>query len=117
MKNALFVICITLVILMCACQPSGRPSKEIARSLVIEKWHDCTPDMCDELSVRVFEKDDAWFVEALFDGMKDDSVRSQKHMSEINLVDNKWQIGDEISKEFICQPGRGQEEFEEGLCN
>ena len=83
---------------------------------MVEKWSDCTPDICEELTVRTFEDDGVWYVEALFDGMKDDSVRSQKRVAEVSLVDGKWQIGETVLRAYICQSGRGQQEFGEELC-
>jgi hypothetical protein len=107
---------LVITIFMCACQPSDSLSQETAEELVIEKWGDCEPGVCDELTVSILKEDDSLLVEALYEGMKDDSVRSQKRVAEVHLADGKWQIGETVLRTYICQSGRGQQEFGEELC-
>ena len=100
--------------ILAACQNAS--TQEAAKELVIETWGDCTPDLCEELFVRTFENEDKMFVEAVYDGMYDDSVDAVKKVAEITLVDGEWILGNTTYQTYRCQKGRGQEEFSGELC-
>lgn len=92
-------------------------SVDVARDLVVAKRGDCAPDQCDNLAVNVLDGVDAvWYVEAIYSGLRDDSVRDQKIISTVHFVDGDWVLGEEVSKMQKCQPGRGHEDFSEELC-
>jgi len=87
-------------------------SQSEAESLVIKNWGDS-----DELSVKVLDgKDGVWYVEAVYNNMKDDSVSAKRAIASVHYVDNGWKWGSEQLVEYKCQSGRGQSEFSEELC-
>jgi hypothetical protein len=97
--------------------PRETLSQETAYNLVIENWGDCTPDICDELAVDIlYGNDGLWFIGAVYDGMKDDSVRTQKRIAQVHYVNEEWKWGSELVKEYRCQPDRGHQDFSDELC-
>ena len=97
-----------------SCQDSI--TQETANALVIEAWGDCTADLCENLSVRTFEEGGKRFVEAIYDGMRDDSVIAVKKVAEISSVDGEWVLGNTTYQTYRCKRGRGQQEFSGELC-
>jgi hypothetical protein len=92
-------------------------SQEIARNLIIEKWGDCTKDICSNLIVNILDgKDGVWFVEAIYDGMKDDSIKSKKKIAWAHYMNNNWTLGLTILTQQKCQLNRGHQDFSDKLC-
>ncbi len=92
-------------------------SQEIAESLVKQTWGGCTEDMCGELKVSILdEKDGVWFVQAIYDSVRDDSVRAVRKIAEVYYADNAWKVGTVITDDFRCQPNRGHQDFGPELC-
>jgi len=92
-------------------------SQEVAESLMKQTWGECTEDMCSELTISILEeKDNVWFVQAIYDGVKDDSVRAVRIISEVYYADNAWKLGTTITNDFKCQPNRGHQDFNSELC-
>ncbi len=118
MKAKSITLCATLILCMMAmtaCQPS-KATQRAAETLVIESWGDCTEERCEELSVRVYKESGKQFVEAIFDGMYDDSVDAVKKVAEFKKVDGDWVLGNTVYETYRCQKGRGQQEFSGELC-
>jgi len=91
-------------------------SQEIAESLVKQTWGECTEDMCSELKISILEKKDGvWFVQAIYDGVRDDSVRAVRKIAEVYCADNAWKLGT-TTDDFKCQPNRGHQDFNSELC-
>jgi hypothetical protein len=89
-----------------------------ARALAVERWGDCdSPELtCAELSVRVLDgKDGAWYVEAIYDGLPDDSIRAERHVASVFYADG-WHIGQEVVQDWKCRDGRGHTDFSSALC-
>lgn len=92
-------------------------SAAVARDLVVAERGDCAPDQCDSLAVNVLDGvDGVWYVEAIYSGLRDDSVRNQKIITTVHFVDGDFVLGSEVLKMQKCQPGRGQQDFSEELC-
>ena len=92
-------------------------SQETAASLIKESWGDCAPDICEELTInRLDGKDGIWFVEAIYDGLRDDSVRVRKKIVWVHYTDNNWELGETVLDEYKCQPNRGHQDFSNELC-
>ena len=92
-------------------------SQDIAHALVIEKWGDCTLDTCEKLTVNILDvKDKVGFVQAVYDGLRDDSVQAQKKIGWANYLNNAWELGSIILTEHKCQLNRGHQEFSNELC-
>ena len=111
------ILCATLIsciMILAACQNAS--TQEAAKELVIETWGDCAPDLCEELFVRTFEDGGKKFVEAIYDGMYDDSVSATKKVAEFKMVDGAWMLGNTVYETYRCQKGRGQQEFSGELC-
>lgn len=88
-------------------------SEEKARELIIEKYGDCEEWICSELLIKIL----SWNkIEAIHNLMADDSVRAYKTIVSIELVENKREITEEISKESKCQPGRWHQDFSTDTC-
>ena len=92
-------------------------SQEIAESLVKQAWGGCTEDMCIELKVSILnEEDGVWFVQAIYDGVRDDSVRAVRKIVKVYYIDNSWKLGTIMTDDFKCQPNRGHQDFNSELC-
>ena len=79
-------------------------------------WGDYGDD-CEELIVSVLDgKDGVWFVQAIYNGLRDDSVYAQKKIAWAHYSNNAWEIGSEILEEYKCQPNRGHQDFSDELC-
>jgi hypothetical protein len=91
-------------------------SQEEATLLAIDQWGECQND-CEKMTVqRLDGTDGVWFVEAIYEGMKDDSVASQKYIAMAHFVDGKWVLGKALHREYKCREGRGHTDFEESFC-
>jgi len=100
------------------CESSAQLNDEIVRQLVIEKWGDCT-DKCQNFSISVNYNADIPYVAATYDGMYDDSVKTEIISANvINSVEVNQYVIDEtsISRGWICQPGRGAQELTQVPC-
>lgn len=92
-------------------------SQETAQNLVEQKWGACTLNDCEELQVSVLDgKDGVWFVEAIYDGLRDDSVRVRKKIAWVHYVNDAWELGATALDEYKCQPNRGHQDFSDELC-
>ena len=98
-------------------KPFGVLSPEAARKLVISTWGDCGPASCRELIVNVLDgKGGVWYVEAIYDGMIDGSVRAEKKIAEGLPKDGDWKLGNVMLQQHSCRPGRGHEDFSSATC-
>lgn len=92
-------------------------SQATADSLIKEAWGDCTLDVCEKLTINKLDgKDGVWFIEAIYDGLKDDSVRARKKIANVHYVNDAWELGTTIIDEHKCQPNRGHQDFSDELC-
>lgn len=92
-------------------------SQETAHNLIIQTWGDCTEDICEELKISVLDgKDGVWFVQAIYEGLRDDSVRVRKKIAQAHYADESWELGAVIVDEYKCQPNRGHQDFSDELC-
>lgn len=93
------------------------PQREIYLANAIEeKFGPCDMD-CEELIIHNSEKFDlSYDLEVIYHGLRDDSVFSKKYQMIARYKDEKWYLEDPHTTEFICQPGRGQQEFMANLC-
>lgn len=91
---------------------------EAVRQIVIAKWGDCA-DKCQNFSISVNHDADIPYVAATYDGMYDDSVKTEIISAQViyNSEINQYVIDDtSISKGWVCWPGRGHQEFSQELC-
>jgi hypothetical protein len=89
-----------------------------ARALALATWGDCSGDgiECREVIVNVLDgADGVWYVEAIYDGFADDSVRAERHVAAVHYADG-WIIGAELLQDWRCQEGRGHQDFSSQLC-
>ena len=92
-------------------------SQETAHALVIKEWGDCSLVDCENLIVSILDgKDGVWFVQAVYEGLRDDSVKTKKEISLAHYVDGDWILGSTVLLEYKCQLGRGHQDFSEDLC-
>src|SRR3989344_3921174 len=88
------LLVIAVIFLWSLKTPPAPPFTEMqARSLVVSNWGDCTEDTCDELKVSILEQDGVRLVEAIYSGMRDDSVKAIKKIAPVKLVHDWWTIG------------------------
>lgn len=67
---------------------------EVARKIVISKWGDCQPESCSNLSVNVLDgRGGIWYVEAIYDGIVDSSVRARRTIAEAFYKNEAWELG------------------------
>jgi hypothetical protein len=75
-------------------KPFAILDREVARKLVISGWGPCQPESCSNLSVNVLDgRGRAWYVEAIYDGPKDGSVRAQRKIAEALYKNEAWELG------------------------
>jgi hypothetical protein len=89
-----------------------------ARTLALATWGDCSGDSieCREVVVNVLDgADGVWYVEAIYDGFADDSVRAERHVAAVHYADG-WIVGEELIQDWRCQEGRGHQDFSSQLC-
>lgn len=86
-----------------------------ARTLVIETWGDCTQDKCGELIVTTEKKADGWYVTAIYDKLRDDSVGAERKIAQVKYLDGVWLLGNP-SMSHSCQKNRGHQDFSNELC-
>ena len=86
-----------------------------ARKLVIEKWGDCVPSRCSKVIVSVEKKEDIWYVTAIYDGLKDDSVQAEQKVAPATFSNGAWILGNP-SMSHRCQKKRGHQDFSNELC-
>jgi len=99
-------------------KPFAVLSPDIARKTVVAEWGDCSPDACSVLRVSVWDGGGgAWYIEAIYDGMLDDSVKAQKRIAPAVYRNGEWTLGDPLVKQVKCHQGRGHGEFSEEPCN
>ena len=92
-------------------------SQKIAENLVTENWGSCETRECSSLTVNILDgRDGVWYVQAIYNGLKDDSVRAQKKIASVHYVNGEWKWGSELIKEYKCQEGRGHQDFSSELC-
>ena len=92
-------------------------SQETARGLVTKRWGDCRPEICERLTVNVINGGDgAWYAEAIFEGVRSDSVSSRRVISSIVFFNGQWSFGSELLTQYKCQPGHGSSNFSIELC-
>ena len=98
-------------------KPTEQLSQDTATTLVTENWGSCTPGVCQKMTVTTLDgKDGVWYVQAVYNGMYDDSVQAEKRIAAVHYVNSEWKFGAELVREYKCQPGRGQQEFSSELC-
>jgi hypothetical protein len=102
-------------------QLRGKPfrvlSPEAARKLVISTWGDCERTSCREFIVNVLDgRGGAWYVEAIYDGTIDDSVRAERKIAEGLPEDGDWKLGNVLLQQHSCRSGRGHEDFSSEAC-
>ena len=92
-------------------------SQEAAQSLIEKEWGGCDLNECDELQVSVLDGEDGvWFVQAIYDGLRDDSVSVRKKIAHAHYANENWELGAVIINEYKCQPNRGHQDFSDELC-
>lgn len=90
---------------------------EEAQELAENAWGSCDGEQCESLTVTVLDGvDGVSYVEALYDGLADDSLRARKHIAQASFIDNQWILGNPIVFEFACREGRGHQEFSTERC-
>jgi|GEM_PF-1950314 len=73
---------------------------------------------CDKITVAVLDgRDNVFYTEVIFEGLKDDSVKSKKEIYALHKENGLWIMGENIlHEEYICQEGRGQNTFSSEVC-
>jgi hypothetical protein len=61
-------------------------------------------------------KGGVWYVEAIYDGMIDDSVRAERKIAEGLPQDEDWKLGNVMLQQHSCRSARGNEDFSSGAC-
>lgn len=92
-------------------------SGEDAKELVLESIGDCARNECTNMVVNTLDgKDSIWYVETILDWVQDDSINSIKRIYRAHYKNNKWELWEEVLKEFKCQEWRWHVEFSDELC-
>ncbi|KPJ85782.1 hypothetical protein AMJ57_01935 [Parcubacteria bacterium SG8_24] len=92
-------------------------TRQTATELVHQAWGSCDEADCERLSVRVLDSGDGvGLIEAVYDGLHDDSVRTIRRRCWAHQTDGNWTLGAVVITEYRCQPGRGQQDFSKELC-
>lgn len=90
-------------------------SSDEARTLVIQTWGDCTPDVCSRVVVTTEQKNNQWYVTAMYEGLRDDSSAAQRKVAIATHVNNKWTLGTPTVTQS-CQKNRGHQDFSSEPC-
>lgn len=90
-------------------------TQQEAYNLVIRTWSGCTRDTCEKVVVNVEEKNNIWYVTAIYEGLRDDSVSAEKKIGNASLDNNVWTLGVSTST-YSCQQNRGHQDFSNELC-
>ena len=98
-------------------KPFAVLDQKVARELVIRRWADCKPGTCSKLIVNVLDgRGGVWYVEAIYDGMMDDSVRAKRKVAETLYENEEWKLGKVLLEQQSCRAGRGHENFSSNAC-
>jgi hypothetical protein len=98
-------------------KPFAVLDQTVARELVIRRWADCKPGTCNKLIVNVLDgRGGVWYVEAIYDGMMDDSVRAKRKVAETLYENEEWKLGKVLLEQQSCRAGRGHENFSSNAC-
>lgn len=74
----------------------------------VEYWYSsCTINMA--------EINNKWEVVIIYDGLKDDSIQSEKIQSSIVYQNGEWFLG-QVFESRKCRPGRGHQDFMDANC-
>lgn len=89
-----------------------------AKELIVSKNGMCDINECESLEIDVFYSQQGnWYIEALYDGLRDDSIKAIKRVYEVQYVDSQWELSSEIVKEYQCHEWRGHRDFSQDFCN
>lgn len=89
-------------------------TQEEATNLVLETWGGCD-DNCASLAVTVQNDNGQTTVTALYNGLYDDSIASQRRVASASYMNGAWALGEPIITQ-TCQPGRGHSDFSAEPC-
>ncbi len=99
--------------------PTPTIDETTARELAVAAWGDCdgTDANCRELLVTVIDGEDGGLLlQAIHDGLADDSVRASRVIAPLSMTGGIWTLGEEILRDHRCQEGRGHDDFSTELC-
>ena len=92
-------------------------SQNLARQLVINKWGSCRSNNCSRLGIVLLDgRDNTWYVQVMYNGIKDDSVATKKIISGIKYSGNQLVFSNPKIVEYQCQLGRGHQYFSKEQC-
>lgn len=86
-----------------------------AEALVLKSWGGCTPDTCSRVIVSTEQKNNLWYVTALYEGLRDDSLFAQKRTAVATYSNDQWFL-DVPTITQSCQPNRGHQDFTSAPC-
>jgi hypothetical protein len=92
------------------------PPAAEARALVVEKYGDCTPERCRELTVTTERDGGEWFAVAIWDGLFDDSVRASRLRIPLVFADGSWTLGGPAEESWRCGRPDSPPNFTTELC-
>jgi len=92
-------------------------SQEVAEALIVNNLGDCKANECADFKISILGGNQGpLYIQAIYDGIKDDSVKARKIITSVYYIEGEWKLGEELKREYICQFGRGQQEFSSELC-
>jgi hypothetical protein len=114
-------ICTMQCVPVCSFMPkpaAAATTSDDALPLVLREYGNCAESgECDKMEIGTLSGPDGTpEAEIIFRGLRDDSVRDRRVIRTMNLTSGTWSLGDTVSEQFICQPGRGQDQFADAVC-
>lgn len=92
-------------------------SQNTAQKLVIDKWWWCKPDTCNELTVDIVDwVSGVWKIEAIYNGMYDDSIQATRKIATVHYINNQWVLWSVLTEDQKCQVWRWHQDFSEEYC-
>ncbi len=92
-------------------------SQEVAETLIVNNLGGCEANECSDFKISILGGNQGpLYIQAIYNGMKDDSVKARKIITSVHYIEGEWKLSGELKREYICQLDRGQQEFSSELC-
>lgn len=98
-------------------KPFAVLDEKVAKELALSRWGDCQPKTCSKLTARILDgRGGVWYVEAIYEGTADNTVRIRRNIAEAYYKDEGWQLGRTLLTEQACRTGTGHETVSSDEC-
>jgi hypothetical protein len=95
---------------------TAAPEAGEVRRLVVEKYGDCGPDQCRELTVKTEQAGNGWVAVATYNGLYDDSVAASRLRIPLVRENDGWKLGESVERSWRCGRMDSSPEFITELC-